>query len=352
MLLRLEETAVGGAIGAAVALLVLPIRTRAVVAASRHDLLAALQTLLIDLGEWLRSPGRPVALAGHVRALDAQLHQMQTITRTLTTRLSPFATGRDARRHLLVYEGLSYHARRIARTARACTRPDPRIADGLARACDQLVILAEHLAPPAPRLRRTSLSATDDLLTALHMAAGCGDRLDSTDGSLSEQLGQLHDALIELAEVHGFVLEVEEAGAPGTAPAARHGQPPDSGPALAPAFPSSPNGANGSSAASGASPGGAVWGHVFGPDYAAGDAVVTLVDLSGRQRASTVTDAGDYQLTAPAPGSYLLVCIPRAESTHGAGPHAGLVSMRGRPLIHDVVLPRQTTPALAAPPAS
>jgi hypothetical protein len=332
MLLRLEETAVGGAIGGAVALMVLPIRTQAVVATSRHDLLAELQTLLADLARWLRTPDHPAALAGHARALDAQLHQMQTITRPLT-RLSPSATGRNARQHLLIYDGLSYHARRIARTARACTPPEVRIADGLARACDQLVTLAEHLAPPTPRLRRTSLSTTGDLLTALHMAAGGSHRAsDPAHGSLAQELGHIHDALIELADTHGFVIDADKP-TPST-----HGQQPDSGPALAPAFPPG----TGSSDI-------AIRGHVFGPGYAAGAAVVTLVDMNGGQRDSTATDAdGGYHLTAPAPGTYLLICIPQpTESTYGAGPHAGLVSVTSHPITHDLVLPWQPDPPLS-----
>jgi uncharacterized membrane protein YccC len=331
MLLRLEETAVGGAIGCAVALLVCPTRTRTVVAASRHDLLAALQTLLTDLAAGLRNPQSPVALAGHARALDAQLHQMQTITRPLT-RPGPSSSGKNARQQLLTYEGLAYHARRVARTAGRCPVPDSRLAAGLARACDQLVVLAEHLAPAAPRLRRTSLSATGDLLTALHMAAGSQDGgCDPAHGSLAQELGQVHDALIELAETHGFVTASDERVT------ARHGQPPDSGPALAPAFPAGP----------GALEAGTVRGHVFGPGYQPGTAVVTLVDMGGRQRASTTTDAGGYHLTAPEPGTYLLVCIPQpgepapGEPVPAAGPHAGLVSVTGGPVTHDVVLPAQ-----------
>ncbi|MGH3797808.1 MAG: FUSC family protein [Pseudonocardiaceae bacterium] len=336
MFLRLEETAVGGALGCAVALLVLPTHTRVAVAASRRDLLAALQTLLADLAGWLRSPDSPTDLAAQARALDAQLHQMQTITRPLTRPVQS-AYSKKTRQQLLTYDGLAYHARRVARIAGACPPPGDQLAAGLARACDQLVILAQNLAPPAPRLRRTSLSTTGDLLTALHMVTGQRDRTGGpSHGSLARELGHVHDALIELAQTHEFVTDSDEPVS------ATHGQPLDSGPALAPAFPPDPGTLTN-----------VVRGQVYGTGYVAGTAFVTLVDMNGQQRARTATDAGSYCLTAPAPGTYLLICTPQPdESTNEAGPHAGLISIGGRPVTHDVVLPPRTGPTPTNPTES
>lgn len=323
MLLRLGETAVGGAIGCAVALLVLPTRTRRAVDATRRDLLVALQALLTDLASWLRNPDSLPDLAGQARSVDVGLHQMQIITRPLT-RPGPLAFNKNTRQALLIYDGLAHHARSAAHITKGCPPPPGPLAAGLARACDQLVILAENLAPPAPRLRRTTLSTTRDLLTALHAAAGQQDRPDTpSHGSLTLELGHLHDTLIELAQTHNFITD------PDRPALAAHGQPVDSGPALAPAFPPDPGTLSHT-----------VRGQIYLPGYTTASTVVTLVDMTGRQRARTTTDTGSYHLSAPAPGPYLLICTPQPdESTTGAGPHASLVSVSGRPVTHDVVLP-------------
>ncbi|MGH3673344.1 MAG: hypothetical protein ACRDSH_22415, partial [Pseudonocardiaceae bacterium] len=260
------------------------------------------------------------------RSVDVGLHQMQIITRPLT-RPGPLAFNKDTRQALLIYDGLAHHARRAAQITRGCPPPAGPLAAGLARACDQLAILAENLAPPAPRLRRTTLSTTRDLLTALHAAAGQQDRPDTpSHGSLAHELGHLHDTLIELAQTHHFITDADRPAS------AAHGQPVDSGPALAPAFPPDPETLSHT-----------VRGQIYQPGYTIATTVVTLVDMTGRQQAITTTDTGSYHLSAPTPGPYLLICTPRPdESTTGAGPHASLVSVSGRLVTHDIVLPPRT----------
>ncbi|HEY4464967.1 MAG TPA: carboxypeptidase-like regulatory domain-containing protein [Streptosporangiaceae bacterium] len=64
-------------------------------------------------------------------------------------------------------------------------------------------------------------------------------------------------------------------------------------------------------------------------------AAVTLADLSGRQVAVAPTDnGGEYRLTAPGAGSYLVIA-----SAAGHQPAAGVVTAAGAAARHDVVLP-------------
>lgn len=99
MLLRLAETVVGGAIGVAVAALVLPLRTAVVATAARRALLGQLRTLLEDLVRVLRDPGAAGAaaadLAGASRAVDARLHQLLLLDATLL-RPAPFLRNSTA----------------------------------------------------------------------------------------------------------------------------------------------------------------------------------------------------------------------------------------------------------------
>jgi protocatechuate 3,4-dioxygenase beta subunit len=69
------------------------------------------------------------------------------------------------------------------------------------------------------------------------------------------------------------------------------------------------------------------------------DAVLTLVDAAGRQIARSRTEqSGDYELHAPAPGTYVLIASAPAHQ-----PQASTAAVGGRPLRLDVVLSGAST---------
>ena len=197
MVLRLEETAIGGAIGCVVCLVVLPIRTHAVATAARQALLDHLRSLLDHLAEQLRDPRTAADLSGDARVLDAQLHQLLLITRPLTRSALPAANAAQ-RRRLMIYTGLAHHARRIARLADAARRlGEPRRA-ALAAAVTGLVELVDDLMQDQPRPDPASIASTADRLTALDVA-------DHQARPLVHELIRLHGTLVTLAGAPGVV---------------------------------------------------------------------------------------------------------------------------------------------------
>ena len=84
---------------------------------------------------------------------------------------------------------------------------------------------------------------------------------------------------------------------------------------------------------------GPVHGRVLGLDGDARPAVLTLVSDGGEQvgRVHTEVD-GTYQLDPPGSGDFMLVCTPHRMGGRAARPRAVLISVDGRPVVHDLVL--------------
>ncbi|MDD7967433.1 DUF1275 family protein [Actinomycetospora lemnae] len=84
---------------------------------------------------------------------------------------------------------------------------------------------------------------------------------------------------------------------------------------------------------------GPVHGRVLGTDGGARPAVLTLVSGEGEQvgRVHTGTD-GTYRLDPPESGDFMLICTPHRMGGRAARPHAVLVAVDGRPVLHDLVL--------------
>ncbi len=91
----------------------------------------------------------------------------------------------------------------------------------------------------------------------------------------------------------------------------------------------------------GGRPAARVVGRVLGPDERPLPAVLTLVDLGGRQvdRTRTTTDGG-YRLAPPRSGDYLLVCTAdwRPDHPDHPAPQATLVTVNGAAVTRDIVL--------------
>jgi hypothetical protein len=311
MVLRLEETAVGGAIGCAVALVVLPTRARAAVTVARRLVLDQLHTLLDGLAAQLKDPAVAVDLPADARTLDAHLHQLLLLCTPLV-RPALMAADSDRQRRLRIYTALAHHARRLAGLAEQNRNLDPGRRAALGSAVDGIAVLVDALRAEDPRPDAVSSTATADLLSGIDVA-------DQQVRSLVHELGYLLDALLSLA------------GCPGIAPAV--GSVPRTSP-----VPAEPV-------------------HVLAGRVLSGGvpvpATVTLVDVHGRQRdRATTSGDGGYRLTPPEPGIHLLICTPAGDAA--GEPFADWVLVPDRPVTHDIALPGPPARAVrtvAQPPA-
>lgn len=177
LVLRLEETAVGAAVGVAVALLVLPTSTRDTVRAARKQYFEALADLL--RATVLHLSGEPVpvredddeeepaGLEALIRALDLRLRQLALVARPLTRSLGrPLIWRNDPR---VVRHRLTLHAdlnRRIRALAMAGRRVPDRADPELVVAGTALADAAAALAEVVPHSGRADDSVARPLATA------------------------------------------------------------------------------------------------------------------------------------------------------------------------------------------
>jgi uncharacterized membrane protein YccC len=184
LVLRLEETAIGAAIGFAVALVVLPLSTRDTVRAARNNLLVALADLLNAATDVL-GPGRPEeppdfdALS---RSLDDRLRQLALVAKPLTRPLLVGNSPRLTRHRLILYAALATHARELAVGLRPPISVPAAAAAGTAAASRALATAATQLAeapPGRPLPAAIDLFAQTD--AALFAPAPVAPGIQSTD---------------------------------------------------------------------------------------------------------------------------------------------------------------------------
>ncbi|MGW7572071.1 hypothetical protein ACWGJV_38175 [Streptomyces tendae] len=164
LLRRLEETALGAAIGALVALLVLRTDTRDTVRAARGRYFDAVADVLRALAEPGRDgalpPGTP-ELQARLRVLDLRTHQLALVVTRLTTPLGhSVIRGNDPRRgryRMALQTGLSLRIRTVARRRGVRHGPVPA---GLVRAIGILADAAEALGATSPRSARPTDEVT------------------------------------------------------------------------------------------------------------------------------------------------------------------------------------------------
>jgi hypothetical protein len=197
LVLRLEETSIGAAIGFLVALLVVPLSTRDTVRTARDNLLAALAELLTGVAD--RLAGGTLVDAGPdldrlARGLDDRVRQLSLVARPLTRPLlwgnSPLRT----RHRLALYAATATHARELTVAIRRSGRSvDPAIAArALATAATRLTVAAVGSQQPAAA---EPLAKADNALFA-HSRTAPGAR--ATD-PVYQPLIRLHQLLRELA---------------------------------------------------------------------------------------------------------------------------------------------------------
>jgi uncharacterized membrane protein YccC len=165
LVLRLEETALGAAIGIAVGLVVLPTSTREAVRAAERAFLAAMAEVLERTADAWQG-GDPPAPAAAVRAMEDRLRRLGLVARPLTR---PVISGGPAamRRRLALHAATARHVRALAAMA-----PHPSLEAGLefAAACHALSQIAGLAAVPP-----TSIPAPAPA-HSLDDASACTDR--------------------------------------------------------------------------------------------------------------------------------------------------------------------------------
>lgn len=278
MVLRLEETVVGGLIGCAVSVLVLPTRTRSAAEEARRGLLDALAELLAAVDRALRRPGPCEDLRAGARALDAALHQTLLLGRPLT-RTWLGSTHRDVVHGLTACTAVAEHARRLARSAEGVAGT-PALTAGCARLAQ---LTADAVAGrPVPA---GSCAAVLDLLIGPAGGTGPGAALAREAGLLAAEL----PALLETG---------------------------DDGPVPA------------------------TVGRVRGPDGAPAAATVTVVDGAGRQLDRVTTGDDGVFAVRVAAGTHLLVAAPAVPGPAPHGEHVHLAPGTVLPdvVLPDVVL--------------
>ena len=112
LVLRLEETALGAAIGVAVGLVVLPTSTRDTVRAAERAFLEAVAAVLDETADaWEGADADPTA---RVREMENRMRQLALIARPLTRPLISGANPAVVRRRLGLYAAAARHARALA----------------------------------------------------------------------------------------------------------------------------------------------------------------------------------------------------------------------------------------------
>ncbi|MEU6853121.1 FUSC family protein [Actinacidiphila alni] len=186
LMLRLEETAIGAAIGIGVALVVLPTSTRDTVNTARGRYFAALGELLHAAAARLEHDGTaPASAAGQdgaapdldalARVVDHRLQQLALVARPLTR---PLVWGNDPRlvRHrLTLYAAVTRQTRALALGPRRSPglAPAPHLAEAsraLGHAATALALAPVPQGRPAPEVARALRTADAALLTRLPAA--------------------------------------------------------------------------------------------------------------------------------------------------------------------------------------
>ena len=166
IVLRLEETAIGAAIGIGVALLVLPTSTRDTVDAASREYFSALADVSRAIAARLtgeRGDGTPDTrdLDALTRALDMRLRQLALVARPLTRSLGrAFILRNDpglARHRITLYAAVTRQIRGSALAARRTPLDTPDAA--LSRTYGALADIAAALAETPPRSGHLALGA-------------------------------------------------------------------------------------------------------------------------------------------------------------------------------------------------
>jgi uncharacterized membrane protein YccC len=197
MVLRLKETAIGAAIGAVVALVVVPLSTRDTVRAARANLFAGLSDLLNTAAD--RLDGATIITPDFdtlIRRLDDRQRQLTQVAEPLTVPLILGNNRPHARHRLDLYAAITTHARALAIALR---HPYPGEASQLASACRSLAIAVSGLSSVRPgRLLPAVAAAFTDADRSLFIQISRAPNQAATD-AVTHSLIQLEYLLRDFA---------------------------------------------------------------------------------------------------------------------------------------------------------
>ncbi|MEU6175740.1 carboxypeptidase regulatory-like domain-containing protein [Streptantibioticus parmotrematis] len=327
LVLRLEETSLGAAIGIGVALFVLPTSTRDTVATARGRYFTALAELLRAVTERLEGARSDEELDALARVVDHRLQQLALVARPLTRPMLLWGNSPAVVRHrLTLYAAVTRQTRALTVGPRRLADLGPAAAHGRAEVCRELALAAEKIAGrPLPRHGRASEEA-DRLLASVEAALlSSGPDCDAAGHSpVTQPLLRLTRLVHELAGAPGTLNTRQQQ--PADIPA-RPATTPTRVPVTSAAVTAVPGPATTTTASamnasattalmSATAPVSAAPAHdsvIRGrvTDDAGAPlarAALAVTDLGGRQRGRTVarTD-GRFTLDVPGPGTYLLI---------------------------------------------
>jgi uncharacterized membrane protein YccC len=195
---RLEETAVGGAVAIAAAIWIFPVGTRSAARIAERAYLGSLADLLGRVSDHLREQPGDAPLSISSRALDHAHQQLLTTARPLAR--NPWRRERIERNGSL-YTRTAHHARNLVADVTRENTLDPRVADRLAAAAEGERVAVTTLArglepgesPVDPRRLDDALLASID-----EQLADRGEHSDHPDRRIVRHLDRLDEAITKL----------------------------------------------------------------------------------------------------------------------------------------------------------
>ncbi|GMA22860.1 hypothetical protein GCM10025864_06190 [Luteimicrobium album] len=212
LLTRLVETAVGGAIGVVVALVVAPVSTRDAVALAERGVLDELRELVAVAARHARGPGGATALELDARTLgaDAAVRHLRLAAEPLVRYPLWESRPRDVRRRLALVDAAVSTSRALAVDVRPLESANPTLASALAALADPSGVVPRDAVLEAPWAVR--VERLEDLLRRLTTPDELsGPPLVGTDGDPGVEPGRTPHVPDTLRDVRR------------TAPAARRG---------------------------------------------------------------------------------------------------------------------------------
>lgn len=215
LVLRLEETAVGAAVGILVALVVTPLSTSDTVRSARDNLLNALADLLDAVSTQVTDPSAARDLDAASRTLDNRARELALVAKPLTGRGLWSSRNPQARRRVGLYLATASHARALTVGLRhGDERRHPHATASAARALSGAARLLTGVAPGRPM---PSLSEPLEEADAALFDDGSISTADrATDATLVPLL-HLHAVLTDLAVAPAEVSAAPPTGAPAAA---------------------------------------------------------------------------------------------------------------------------------------
>ena len=169
--LRLEETAIGGAVAVAAAIWIFPVATRSAARVAERTYLGSLAALLARAAEYPPAPG-DAPLSSGSRALD-HAHQLLTTARPLAR--NPWHRP-GIERDLPAYTRTAHHARNLVADVTRENAVDPGVADRLAAAAEVAAAEAAAAAAEGERGAVGHLDRLEETIAELATSLAPGDQ--------------------------------------------------------------------------------------------------------------------------------------------------------------------------------